>query len=91
MTYIASAIPVMVGYGYNYTAATMIFAVGGVMGLVGSVVLGIVDQAIWYKKNLYYLFYIYHNWFCICLSDASRTGFLLAGRNCNLCGAGGFV
>ena len=60
MTYIASAIPVMVGYGYNYTAATMIFAVGGVMGLVGSVVLGIVDQAIGTRKTfiIYFIFII---------------------------------
>lgn len=45
---------------YNYTAATMIFAVGGVMGLVGSVVLGIVDQAIGTRKTfiIYFIFII---------------------------------
>ena len=50
----------MVGYGYDYTVATMIFAVGGVMGLVGSVVLGIVDQAIGTRKTfiIYFIFII---------------------------------
>ena len=50
MSYIASAIPAMMGYGYEYGFATTIFAVGGVMGIVGSFLFGLVDQYVGTKK-----------------------------------------
>ena len=42
-SYIASAIPAMLGCGYDYGFATTIFAVGGVMGTIGSFLFGLVD------------------------------------------------
>lgn len=50
MSYIASAIPTMIGYGYEPAFATTIFAVGGIMGIIGSFLFGIVDQKVGTKK-----------------------------------------
>lgn len=50
MSYIASAIPAMMSYGYDYTMATTIFAVGGVMGIIGSFLFGVIDQKMGTKK-----------------------------------------
>lgn len=50
MSYIASAIPTMIGYGYAPTFATAIFAVGGIMGIIGSFLFGLIDQKIGTKK-----------------------------------------
>jgi hypothetical protein len=41
MSYIASAIPTMMAYGYDYPFATTIFAVGGICGIVGSFLFGL--------------------------------------------------
>ena len=51
MSYIASAIPAMLAIGYAYTQAAAIFAVGGIMGIVGSFIFGIIDQKIGTKKK----------------------------------------
>lgn len=50
MSYIASAIPTMIGYGYDPQFATGIFAVGGVMGIIGSFIFGVIDQKVGTKK-----------------------------------------
>ena len=50
MSYIASAIPTMIGYGYEPGFATMIFAVGGVCGIIGSFLFGVIDQKMGTKK-----------------------------------------
>ncbi len=50
MSYIASAIPAMMSYGYDYGMATAVFAVGGIMGIIGSFIFGIIDQKIGTKK-----------------------------------------
>ncbi|MCC8151119.1 MAG: MFS transporter [Lachnospiraceae bacterium] len=50
MSYIASAITSMMAYGYEYTFATRLFAVGGVMGIIGSFLFGLLDQKIGTKK-----------------------------------------
>ena len=50
MSYIASAIPTMIGYGYAPTFATGIFAVGGIMGIIGSFLFGVIDQKAGTKK-----------------------------------------
>lgn len=50
MSYIASAIPTMIGYGYAPQFATGIFAVGGVMGIIGSFIFGVIDQKVGTKK-----------------------------------------
>ncbi|MBQ9031396.1 MAG: MFS transporter [Parasporobacterium sp.] len=51
MSFIASAIPTMMAYGYDYPFATTIFAVGGVCGIVGSFLFGLIDQKIGTKKT----------------------------------------
>ena len=60
MSYIASAIPAMLAIGYAYTQASAIFAVGGIMGIVGSFIFGIIDQKIGTKKAFvaYFVFII---------------------------------
>lgn len=60
MSYIASAIPAMIGYGYDSAMATNVFAVGGIFGIIGSFVFGIIDQKIGTKKTfiLYFVFII---------------------------------
>lgn len=50
MSYIASAIPTMLAYGYPYPAASAIFAVGGIMGIIGSFIFGVIDQKIGTRK-----------------------------------------
>ena len=50
MSYIASAIPTMIGYGYAPGFATGIFAVGGIMGIIGSFLFGVIDQKMGTKK-----------------------------------------
>ncbi|MDY3746250.1 MAG: MFS transporter [Lachnospiraceae bacterium] len=50
MSYIASAIPIMIGYGYAPSFATAIFAVGGIMAVIGSFLFGVIDQKVGTKK-----------------------------------------
>lgn len=50
MSYIASAIPTMIGFGYAPQFATGIFAVGGIMGIIGSFLFGVIDQKAGTKK-----------------------------------------
>lgn len=58
MSYIASAIPSMMSYGYDYKAATAVFAVGGIFGIIGSFVFGVIDQKIGTRKTflIYFVF-----------------------------------
>ena len=46
MTYIASTIPALLSYGYDFGFASLVFAVGGVVALVGSFAFGVIDQKI---------------------------------------------
>ncbi len=50
MSYIVSAIPTMIGYGYAQGFATGIFAVGGIMGIIGSFLFGVINQKMGTKK-----------------------------------------
>lgn len=50
MSYIASAIPSMIGMGYDPGFATGVFAVGGIMGVVGSFLFGVIDQKVGTRK-----------------------------------------
>ena len=50
MSYIASAIPAMIRFGYTPGFATTIFAVGGIMGIIGSFLFGVIDQNVGTKK-----------------------------------------
>lgn len=60
MSYIASAIPAMIGFGYDPAMATNVFAVGGIFAIIGSFVFGIIDQKIGTRKTfiLYFVFII---------------------------------
>lgn len=60
MSYIASAIPSMLSYGYDYSAATAVFAVGGIFGIIGSFIFGVIDQKIGTRKTflIYFVFII---------------------------------
>jgi len=60
MSYIASAIPAMMSYGYDYIMASSVFAVGGIAAIVGSFVFGLIDQKIGTKKAFvgYFVFII---------------------------------
>lgn len=58
MSYIASAIPSMIGMGYAPQFATGIFAVGGIMGIIGSFLFGIIDQKMGTKKAFVLYFVI---------------------------------
>ena len=60
MSYIASAIPSMLSLGYSYGAATSVFAVGGIFGIIGSFIFGIIDQKIGTRKAflIYFVFII---------------------------------
>lgn len=60
MSYIASAIPAMMSYGYEFGMASGIFAVGGIMGIIGSFLFGIIDQKAGTKKAFigYFVFII---------------------------------
>lgn len=58
MSYIASAIPAMLSYGYEMTFATSLFAVGGIMGIVGSFLFGVIDQKMGTKKAFILYFII---------------------------------
>ena len=44
MTFIATTIPALLSYGYDYTFASGVFAVGGLVALVGSALFGVFDQ-----------------------------------------------
>lgn len=44
MTFIATMIPVLLSYGYDYAFASGVFAVCGLIALVGSALFGIIDQ-----------------------------------------------
>lgn len=44
MTFIATTIPALLSYGYDYGFATGVFAIGGIVALVGSALFGIIDQ-----------------------------------------------
>lgn len=54
----------MLAIGYAYTQAAAIFAVGGIMGIVGSFIFGIIDQKIGTKKAfvVYFVFIIIGLW-----------------------------
>lgn len=46
MTYIASTIPALLSYGYDFSFASLVFAIGGIVALIGSAVFGVIDQKV---------------------------------------------
>lgn len=50
MTFIASTIPILIGYGYSPAFASSVFAIGGILCIIGSVLFGFIDQKIGTRK-----------------------------------------
>ncbi len=50
MSFIASTIPILIGFGYAPTFGTTVFAVGGVVSIIGSFLFGVIDQKVGTKK-----------------------------------------
>ena len=93
MSYIASAIPSMIGMGYNPATATSIFAVGGVFAVVGSFLFGLIDQKIGTKKAFIIYFVLIIIGFAFTIMMPKGIGFCWAsgiivfaaqGSLCNL-------
>ncbi len=57
MSFVASTIPTLLGFGYEYTFCTTVFAVTGIIAFVGSFLFGVIDQKIGTKKA-FILFFI---------------------------------
>jgi len=80
MSYIASAIPTMMAYGYDYPFATTIFAVGGICGICGSFLFGLIDQKIGTKKTfIIYFICIIIGFICTLLMPKAALFCWLAG------------
>ena len=80
MSYIASAIPTMLSYGYDYNMATTIFAVGGVCGIIGSFLFGLIDQKLGTKKAfIIYFICIIIGFICVLLMPQGAIFCWLAG------------
>ena len=58
MTFIATTIPALLSFGYSYPQAVMIFSIGGIVALVGSWTLGMVDLKIGTKKTVVIFLFI---------------------------------
>ncbi len=50
MTFIASTIPILISYGYSPAFASSVFAIGGILCIVGSILFGVIDQKLGTKK-----------------------------------------
>lgn len=50
MSFIASLIPNLLHYGYDLAASLSVFAVGGIVAIVGSFLFGVIDQIVGTKK-----------------------------------------
>lgn len=80
MSYIASAIPTMMAYGYEYPFAATIFAVGGICGICGSFLFGLIDQKIGTKKTfIIYFICIIIGFVCTLLMPKAAIFCWLAG------------
>ena len=80
MSYIASAIPTMLSYGYDFNFATTIFAVGGICGIVGSFLFGLIDQKLGTKKAfIIYFICIIIGFICVLLMQKGAIFCWLAG------------
>lgn len=72
MTYISTTIPALLSYGYSFGQATAVFTVGGIVALIGSWGLGMVDQKVGTKKAvLIYIVFIFVAVVCACFMQKS--------------------
>ena len=58
MTFIATTVPALLSFNYSYPQAAMIFTVGGIVALVGSWSLGMIDAKIGTKKTVVFFMFI---------------------------------
>lgn len=93
MGFIASLIPNLLSFGYEFNFANLVFAVGGIMGFVGSILFGIIDQKLGTKKAyaVYFIILIIGLIFCLFLQNGagivwivSIVMFTAQGAGCNL-------
>lgn len=93
MGFIASTIPNLLGFGYEFGFANLVFAVGGVFAFIGSFLFGALDQKLGTKKAyaVYYVLLIIA--FIFCFFMAKGAGFVwiaciimftAQGAGCNL-------
>ena len=71
MTFIASTIPILIAYGYAPEFASMVFAIGGILCIIGSVAFGFIDQKLGTKKA--FIIYIFFMMLAIILAMFMRT------------------
>lgn len=93
MSFIASAIPTLVSFGYDFGFANLLFAVGGVFAFIGSFLFGAIDQKLGTKKayRIYYICLIVAFVFALLMERASIFAWLACivlfcaqGAGCNL-------
>ena len=93
MSFIASTIPTLLAYGYEYTFASAVFAVGGIFAFIGSFLFGLIDTKIGTKKAYVPYFICIIIAFILCLFmaksamavwAASIILFCAQGAGCNL-------
>ena len=80
MTYISTTIPALLSYGYAYPQAVAVFSVGGIVALVGSWGLGMIDQKIGTKKAvIIYIALVIIAIVCACFMQKSFAFAWLSG------------
>lgn len=93
MGFIASTIPNLLTFGYEYNFANLVFAVGGVFAFIGSFLFGALDQKLGTKKAyaIYYVCLIIAFAFCFLMPKgqtfvwiACSIMFCAQGAGCNL-------
>lgn len=93
MGFIASTIPNLLSFGYEFGFANLVFAVGGVFAFIGSFLFGAIDQKLGTKKAyaVYYVLLIIAFIFCFFMPKgagfvwiACIIMFTAQGAGCNL-------
>lgn len=93
MGFIASTIPTLLSFGYEFGFANLVFAIGGVFAFIGSFLFGFLDQKLGTKKAyaVYYVCLIIAFIFCFFMAKgavfvwiACIIMFTAQGAGCNL-------
>ena len=93
MGFIASTIPTLLSFGYEFGFANLVFAIGGVFAFIGSFLFGFLDQKFGTKKAyaIYYVCLIIAFIFCFFMAKgavfvwiACIIMFTAQGAGCNL-------
>ena len=87
MLFIGSQIPVLLGYGYSFEQASLIFAVTGLVAMLGSIIIGMLDQKFGTKTaSKIYVFALIVGFICALFTGSNIAfawigGILLKGAN----------